>query len=209
MRSKSKHLLAVTASLTVFSAASSFHVATGAPFWASNNNPRNAPGSSRRSNTSIQRATVINGGATTSKPETTGDASPVYDARSASAFDHYQTDYQRSIDNPTAFWADQAVALLDWERPFDSVSSGSLLHGDVTWFTGGKLNVCYNAVDRHVAAGKGDQTALLWEGDEPDDVQRITYSELQAQVSQIANALKAQGVQKGDVVTLYSEYFLM
>lgn len=80
----------------------------------------------------------------------------------------------------------------------------SLSKGDVSWFQCGQLNVCYNAVDRHVlTGGKGDQVAMIWEGDEPNEVRRITYTELLAKVSQIANALKSQGVQKGDVVTIY------
>ena len=74
--------------------------------------------------------------------------------------------------------------------------------GDIAWFEGGKLNVCYNAIDRHIAS-KGDQLAILWEGDEPDDIRRFTYRELLRKVCQIANALKAQGVRRGDVVTVY------
>ena len=76
-------------------------------------------------------------------------------------------------------------------------------HGDVRWFSGGKLNIAYNAIDRHVINGRGDQVALLWEGDEPDQVRKITYNELLRRVSQIANALTQQGVKKGDVVTIY------
>jgi acetyl-CoA synthetase len=75
--------------------------------------------------------------------------------------------------------------------------------GDITWFAGGKLNVSYNAIDRHVAAGRADQVAMIWEGDEPDDIRRLTYRDLLRQVSQIANALTASGVRKGDVVTIY------
>ena len=80
---------------------------------------------------------------------------------------------------------------------------GSLDHGDVTWFRGGKLNVCYNALDRHVNSKTANELAMVWEGDEPDDIRRITYAEMLRKVSQIANALKAEGVKKGDVVTIY------
>ena len=197
MRANQKHAIwAVTS--TVVSVVSAFHVA-GAPFRPSTTRARSMSATVN----GAAAADVIKAGdkaATTDVP-----IAPVYEARSASAFDHYQTDYQRSIADPASFWAEKATALLDWEKPFASVLTGSLRNGDVTWFAGGKLNVCWNAVDRHVVAGKGDQTALLWEGDEPDDVQSITYAQLQAKVSQIANALKAQGVKKGDVVTLYSK----
>lgn len=79
---------------------------------------------------------------------------------------------------------------------------GSFTDGDVRWFSGGQLNLCYNAIDRH-AATKPDQTAIVWEGDEPDDIRKITYKQLLQKVSQIANALIAMGVKKGDIVTIY------
>jgi acetyl-CoA synthetase len=92
---------------------------------------------------------------------------------------------------------------LDWDLLFDTVLEGSLQEGDVTWFAGGKLNACYNAIDRHVAAGKEDQIAMIWEGDEPDNIRRLTYQDLLHKVSQIANALTVMGVRQGDVVTIY------
>ena len=127
----------------------------------------------------------------------------VYPPNSKSAFDRYKENYARSIEDPEGFWGEKAYEYLDWERDFDSVLEGSLAHGDIRWFSGGKLNVAYNAIDRHVINGKGDQVALLWEGDEPDQVKKITYSEMLRRVSQIANALTQQGVKKGDVVTIY------
>lgn len=84
--------------------------------------------------------------------------------------------------------------------------NGSLSKGDITFFPNAKLNVCYNAIDRHVYENNGkdaEKVAMIWEGDEPDDVKRFTYTELLFKVSQIANALKSQGVTKGDVVTIY------
>jgi acetyl-CoA synthetase len=126
-----------------------------------------------------------------------------YDAKTSSTFDRYKKEYQASIDAPEIFWGDKAQEMLDWDVGFDSVLEGSLEAGDVTWFAGGKLNACYNAIDRHVLAGKADQLAMIWEGDEPDDIRRITYQDLQHKVSQIANALTALGVKKGDVVTVY------
>ena len=80
--------------------------------------------------------------------------------------------------------------------------SGSFVDGSVAWFVNGKLNACYNCVDRHVEA-KGDSVALLWEGDEPGDTKKFTYNQLLARVCQIANAMKAMGVKKGDNVTIY------
>ena len=82
---------------------------------------------------------------------------------------------------------------------------GSFQEGSVSWFSGGKINVCYNAVDRYCMApyNRGAETAIIWEGDEPDSVSHISYHELHLNVCRIANALKASGVRKGDVVTLY------
>ena len=127
----------------------------------------------------------------------------VYPPNAQSAFDRYKETNQQSIDDPEGFWEEKAYEFLDWETDFDSVLEGSMEHGDIRWFSGGKLNVAYNAIDRHVINGRGDQVALLWEGDEPDQVQKITYDQLLRRVSQIANALTQQGVKKGDVVTIY------
>lgn len=115
----------------------------------------------------------------------------------------YQKEYDESMKDPDTFWSKKAKEMLDWSSPFVNVCSGAFERGDIAWFTGGKLNLCYNAIDRHVLAGKGDQVGMLWEGDEPDDIRRITYQEMMNKVSQITNALKTQGVKKGDVVTIY------
>jgi acetyl-CoA synthetase len=142
---------------------------------------------------------------TSSSEQGGGGLKAVYDAKTASSFQKYQKEYQASVDDPASFWAYQAEELLDWDLLFDDnhILEGSLAAGDVTWFAGGKLNTCYNAIDRHVAAGKADQTAMIWEGDEPDDIRHLTYSDMLKKVSQIANALTTSGVRKGDVVTLY------
>lgn len=126
-----------------------------------------------------------------------GDAA-VYDAKTNSALSRYHKEYKRSIEQPDAFWREKALQYLHWDQPFQTVLSGSLEEANVRWFSGGKLNVCYNAIDRHVAAGKGNQLAMIWEGDEPDDIRKITYQQLLDKVSQIAAALTAQGVKKGD-----------
>jgi acetyl-CoA synthetase len=134
----------------------------------------------------------------------------VYDPISSNtSFSSYLTRHQESITDPSTFWNEEAKSRLSWftEPPQDQPAfHGDLTHGDVKFFQGGKLNICYNAIDRHVYAndGKGgDDIAMIWEGDEPTDTKSFTYSELLRKVSQIANALKSQGVQKGDKVTIY------
>lgn len=128
-----------------------------------------------------------------------------YAAKTTCAFDQYKQKHAESIKNPATFWAKEANQRLTWYTPFNAhaVSRGSLMDGDVTWFAGGKLNVCYNAIDRHVHSKHANDVAIIWEGDEPDDIRSLTYKELLGKVSQIANALKSQGVKKGDVVTIY------
>ena len=116
--------------------------------------------------------------------------------------DEFKAKHAESIADPNAFWSTVATEHLTWYKPFDQALDGGFEHGDVNWFAGGKLNTCYNAIDRW-ALTKPNQTAILWEGDEPDDIRRVTYAEMKRKVSQIANALTAQGVKKGDVVTIY------
>ena len=98
------------------------------------------------------------------------------------------------------FWAAQAEALVDWYEPWEAVLEWDLPFSK--WFVGGKLNVSYNCLDRHVAAGNGDKVAYHWEG-EPGDTRTITYAQLLDEVARFANALKGLGVQKGDRVNIY------
>lgn len=114
----------------------------------------------------------------------------------------YRKTYAQSIQDPNAFWLEQSK-MLDWETPPTVALNGGFLHGDVHWFADGYLNVSYNAIDRHVNNGKGDQVALIFEGDEPDDIRNISYSTLQRSVCKVANALRSVGVQANDVVTIY------
>ncbi len=118
--------------------------------------------------------------------------------------DQYAAMYQRSIEDPTGFWAEQAERFVTWTRRWDSVLDYSYRADDlhIQWFTGGKLNVSYNCLDRHLET-RGDQVALIWEGDNPNEDRRITYRELHTEVCRLANALKARGVQKGDRVCIY------
>lgn len=129
----------------------------------------------------------------------------LFEPKTKAAYDTYLHNYRRSISDKTyeKYWSDRAYEYLDWDKKFHSVLHGSLTEGDVTWFAGGKLNVCYNAVDRHVYNGLGDHTAMIWEGDEPGHIRRISYNQLLSKVSQIANALMIAGVRQGDVVTIY------
>ena len=116
--------------------------------------------------------------------------------------DDYQTLYEQSINDPDTFWSEQARKNLTWFHDFQSIGMGSFRYGDVNWFSGGKINISYNCIDRHLKT-RANQPALLWEGDEPGLVRTVTYLELSHQVSRIANFMKGRGIQKGDVVTIY------
>ena len=116
--------------------------------------------------------------------------------------DAYLRLYQQSIEQPDTFWAEQAKQFLDWSKPWDSVQQGDLLSGQGSWFKGGQLNVSYNCIDRHLAT-RGEQIALIWEGDNPSESAHITYKKLHHNVSRLANVLKSRGVKKGDRVCIY------
>jgi acetyl-CoA synthetase len=131
------------------------------------------------------------------------EVAKIYPPKGDLSLEQYKLLHKQSIDDPKTFWGARAKEHLDWFTPFEQVLQGGFEFGDVRWFTGGKLNVCYNALDRHVASSKANDLALVWEGDEPDDIRKFTYSELLRKVCQISNALLALGVQKGDVVTVY------
>ncbi|NOZ11721.1 MAG: acetate--CoA ligase [Gammaproteobacteria bacterium] len=114
----------------------------------------------------------------------------------------YQQMYQSSVSNPDGFWAEQATEFIDWIKPWDEVSDCDFTEAKIRWFDGAKLNVCYNCVDRHLEK-RGDQTAIIWEGDDPAHALKISYKELHERVSRLANVLKARGVKKGDRVCIY------
>ncbi|KZX52109.1 acetyl-coenzyme A synthetase [Stutzerimonas frequens] len=115
----------------------------------------------------------------------------------------YRAMYQQSVINPEGFWREQA-ARLDWIRPFSEVKRTSFddHHVDIKWFADGTLNVSANCLDRHLAE-RGDQVAIIWEGDDPSEHREITYRELYQEVCKFANALRGQDVHRGDVVTIY------
>ncbi|MDA7746802.1 acetate--CoA ligase [Psychromonas sp.] len=129
--------------------------------------------------------------------------SPELAQRSLLTNKQYLSDYKKSIEDPEAFWGEKGK-ILDWIKPYTKVKNSSYDpgHVDIKWFEDGQLNVSVNCIDRHLAT-KADQVALLWEGDSPDQDAKITYAELYTQVCQFANALKTQGIKKGDVVCLY------
>ncbi len=116
--------------------------------------------------------------------------------------DTYQSLYRQSVESPDAFWAAQAETFLDWKEKWHTVSESDLKKGEVAWFVGGKLNVSVNCIDRHLEA-RGDQTAIIWEGDDPSEDQLITYRELHEEVCRLANVLRDRGIKKGDRVCLY------
>jgi len=116
--------------------------------------------------------------------------------------DAYLRLYQQSVEQPDTFWAEQAKAFLDWFKPWDQVHASDLKQGHAEWFKGGQLNVAYNCIDRHLEQ-RGEQIAIIWEGDNPAESAHITYNKLHHNVSRLANVLKSRGVKKGDRVCIY------
>jgi acetyl-CoA synthetase len=123
-------------------------------------------------------------------------------ARSHINAEQYQRMYQASIEQPELFWAEQAELFLSWQQRWHTVCQADLHKGEVAWFIGGKLNVSVNCIDRHLPA-RAEQTAIIWEGDDPADDAHISYQELHRQVCKLANGLRARGVKKGDRVCIY------
>ncbi|HMI98156.1 MAG TPA: AMP-binding protein, partial [Micropepsaceae bacterium] len=115
----------------------------------------------------------------------------------------YESWYLDSVTDPNGFWGEQGRAL-DWIKPFTIVKDTSFQLHDfhIGWFQDGKLNVAANCIDRHLKA-RANQTAIIWEGDDPKDSRHITYAELHREVCRFANVLKANGARKGDRVTIY------
>ena len=115
----------------------------------------------------------------------------------------YEVSYAQSLADNDAFWAEHGKRI-NWIKPYSKISDVSYDKPDVhiKWFEDGTLNASANCLDRHLAS-RGDQTAIIWEGDEPDTAKHITYKELHEQVCRFANALKARGIKKGDRVTIY------
>ena len=135
-------------------------------------------------------------------------AEPVYpikaDALARTYIDtaRYEELYRQSLSDPDAFWAAQAEEFVTWDRRWSRVSNCDFNEVSIRWFEDARLNVAYNCLDRHLAT-RGDQVAILWEGDSPDEQRSVTYRELHEAVCRFANALKARDVKPGDRVSIY------
>lgn len=121
-----------------------------------------------------------------------------------SDLDQYQKMYDKSINSPEEFWTEVAERIT-WTKKWDKFRSFDFVEGNIKFFEGGKLNVAYNCLDRHIEDGHGEQTALIWEGNDPAEDKRFTYNELKDEVSKFANVLKTHGIEKGDRVCLYMQ----
>ena len=116
--------------------------------------------------------------------------------------DRYLEMYRNSMDDPDAFWREHGKRI-DWIKPYTKIKDVEFEENvHIKWFYDGTLNASYNCIDRHLAS-RGNQIAILWEGDDPEDSATITYKELHEQVCRFANAMKSEGISKGDVVTIY------
>ncbi len=116
--------------------------------------------------------------------------------------DQYLAMYQRSVDDPEGFWAEQANQFVTWFKPWDKVLDWDFTKGHIRWFEGATLNVSYNCLDRHLDT-RGDQVAIIWEGDNPAEDKKVTYRQLHEDVCKFANVLKGLGVKKGDRICIY------
>ena len=121
-----------------------------------------------------------------------------------STMDQYRKLYERSIKEPIAFW-EEIANRLSWYESWHEVSNYDFVDGKIEWFSGGKLNAAYNCIDRHIEHGHGDDTAIIWEGNDPNQSRKFSYNELLKEVSLFSNALKELGVRKGDRVCLYMQ----
>jgi acetyl-CoA synthetase len=114
----------------------------------------------------------------------------------------YEQMYQRSLHDSDAFWAEQAEQFVSWSKPWDRVQQWDYEAADIRWFEGAELNVAHNCLDRHLA-DRAEKTAIIWEGDNPDEQRSISFRELHEEVCRFANALRTRGVEKGDRVSIY------
>jgi len=129
------------------------------------------------------------------------DRTPLIDSET------YESMYERSMNEPEVFWAEQADTFIDWEKKWDKVSDVDFTKGKIAWFEGATLNVSYNCLDRHLPE-RANQVAIIWEGDDPNSSESITYSQLHEKVCKFSNGLKELGVVEGDRVCLYMPMIL-
>ena len=121
------------------------------------------------------------------------EVAPTYDAHVTHPFDRYKLDHAKSLSNNAQFWNQRATELLSWDHyPFDEnncdgIMTGGFEYGDVTWFAGARMNICYNAVDRHAQdPTTAKKVAMIWEGDEPGQTIEFTYADLQRKISEVS-----------------------
>ena len=119
------------------------------------------------------------------------------------SMEEYQTAYDRSISDPEGFWAERAEELVTWDKKWDSVLEWDYEKPEIKWFDGGKLNMSYNCLDRHLTNGRRNKAAIIWQGEPDEDVRVFTYQMLHTEVCRFANVLKKKGVKKGDRVSIY------
>ncbi len=131
-----------------------------------------------------------------------GDTHYPIDTAHVSSIEQYKEIYEESIKNPEAFWANIAERI-SWFKKWDNVREYDFVDAHIKWFEGGTLNASYNCLDRHVEAGHGDDTAIIWEGNDPAADKTFTYNELLREVKRFANVLKSHGIKKGDRVCIY------
>ena len=120
------------------------------------------------------------------------------------SLDKYKEMYNKSIEDPDAFWSDIAKRIT-WYKPWEKVRDFNFQNGEIKWFENGKLNVSYNCLDRHVESGNGEKTAIIWEGNDPSEDKHFTYNKLLEKVKKFSNVLKDLGVEKGDRVCIYMQ----
>ncbi|NDY41760.1 acetate--CoA ligase [Dissulfurirhabdus thermomarina] len=119
------------------------------------------------------------------------------------SLDEYRAHYRRSMEDPEGFWGDRARELVTWDRPWDKVLEADFHEPSIRWFSGARLNVAANCLDRHLAVGRRNKAALVWQGEPEDDVRVYTYQRLHTEVCRFANVLRKMGVGKGDRVSIY------
>ena len=120
------------------------------------------------------------------------------------SLDKYKEMYNKSIEDPDAFWSDIAKRIT-WYKPWEKVRDFNFQDGQIKWFENGKLNVSYNCLDRHVESGNGEKTAIIWEGNDPSEDKHFTYNKLLEKVKKFSNVLKDLGIEKGDRVCIYMQ----
>lgn len=125
------------------------------------------------------------------------------DAAHVGSMEAYKSAYRRSMEDPEGFWADRAGELVTWDKKWDKVLEYDYNKPEIKWFQGGKLNMSYNCLDRHLTDGRRNKAAIIWQGEPEEDVRVYTYQMLYTEVCRVANVLKKKGVKKGDRVAIY------